>query len=57
MQDTSFIDLINEDNLSKINIDENLISIFKNAMKNFQTYFNYMGYTKTRDYEKFFSKY
>lgn len=55
--DTSFIDLINEDNLSKISIDENLISIFKKAMRNFQTYFNYMGYTKTRDYEKFFSKY
>ena len=57
MEDTSFIDLIKEENLKKINIDERLIPIFITVMKNFQEFFNYMGYTKERNYKEFFEKY
>ena len=57
MDDTSFIDLISEENISKLKIDERLVIVFKKAMINFQRYFNYMGYTKTRNYQEFFNKY
>ena len=57
MIDTSFIDLIKEENLRKIDIDIRLIPTFKKTMVNFQRYFNYMGYTKTRNYQEFFNKY
>ena len=57
MIDSSFIDLTKEENLDKIRIDRNLIPMFKIAMRNFQRYFNYMGYTSTRDYKKYFEKY
>ena len=57
MQDSSFIDLTNINNLSKIKIDKELIPVFKTAMRNFQEYFNYMGYTSERNYQEFFKKY
>ena len=49
LKDTSFIDLIKEENLSKIKIDKELIPIFIKAMKLFQKHFNRMGYTSTRN--------
>ena len=57
MEDTSFIDLINDENINKMVIDKRLIPVFKKMMICFQDYFNYMGYTKTRDYKKFFENY
>lgn len=57
MEDTSFIDLIKEENLEKIVIDERLIPVFKQCMIDFQRYFNHMGYTKDRNYKDFFDKY
>ena len=35
MKDTSFIDLLKEENLNKMIIDERLIDAFKQTMKNF----------------------
>ena len=55
--DTSFIDLSLDENIKKIKIDERLIPAFKKTMRNFQEYFNYMGYTKERNYQEFFNKY
>ena len=57
MVDSSFIDLLSDKNLKKIDIDKRLIPAFKKIMKEFQLYFNKMGYTKTRDYKKFFKRY
>ena len=50
MEDTSFIDLLREENLSRINIDPRLIDAFKNVMKNIQLYFNEKGYSSEREY-------
>ena len=55
--DNSFLNLTTEENINKIKIDEELIPPFKKIMRNFQEYFNYMGYTNTRDYKEFFDKY
>lgn len=55
--DNSFLNLTTEENIKKIKIDEELIPPFKKIMRNFQEFFNYMGYTNTRDYNEFFSKY
>ena len=57
MNDTSFIDLLKEENLSKIKIDQRLIPTFIESIKYFQEYFNYMGYTNSRNYKEFFDKY
>ena len=57
MKDTCFIDLLKEENLNKMIIDERLIDAFKQTMKNFQEYFNYMNWTNNRDYKDFFEKY
>lgn len=55
--DNSFLNLTTEENINKIKIDKKLIPAFKKTMRNFQEYFNYMGYTDTRDYNDFFNKY
>lgn len=57
MEDTSFIDLLREENLSRINIDPRLIDAFKNVMKNIQLYFNEKGYSSEREYAKLFNDY
>lgn len=55
--DNSFLYLTTNENINKIKIDKKLIPAFKKTMRNFQEYFNYMGYTDTRDYNDFFKKY
>ena len=55
--DNSFLNLITEENINKIKIDRALIPAFKKTMRNFQEYFNYMGYTNTRNYEELFEKF
>lgn len=57
MEDTSFIDLTKEENLSKINIDPRLIEPFKEVMKKMQAYFNASGYTEKINYTEYFKKY
>ena len=57
MEDKSFIDLISDKNINKMSIDERLIPYFKKMMKYMGKYFNYMGYTKERNYKEFFDKY
>ena len=57
MEDKSFINLLTEENLSKINIDPRLVDSFKRVMKKMQVYFNSNGYTSERDYQAFFYEY
>lgn len=57
VEDKSFIDLLTEENLSKIDIDPRLIDSFKRVTDKLQTYFNANGYTSQRDYKKFFEEY
>ena len=57
VEDKSFIDLLTEENLSKIDIDPRLIDCFKRVTDKLQTYFNANGYTSQRDYKKFFEEY
>ena len=40
VEDKSFIDLLTEENLSKIDIDPRLIDCFKRVTDKLQTYFN-----------------
>lgn len=54
MANKSFINLTNEENLSKINIDPRLIETFKKVMKELQEYFDANGYTEKINYEEFF---
>ena len=54
MEDKSFINLLTEENLAKINIDSRLVDSFKRVMKKMQVYFNSNGYTSERDYQAFF---
>lgn len=56
MDDKSFINLISDENLEKINIDPMLIDSFKRVMKKLQAYFNANGYTSERDYQAFFNE-
>ena len=56
MKDTSFIDLTKDESIKKMVIDERLMPAFKIVMKNFQKYFNDMGYTNSRDYKTFFEQ-
>ena len=53
VEDKSFIDLLTEENLSKIDIDPRLIDCFKRVTDKLQTYFNANGYTSQRDYKNF----
>lgn len=53
VEDKSFIDLLTEENLSKIDIDSRLVDSFKRVTDKLQTYFNANGYTSQRDYKKF----
>ena len=57
MEDKSFINLLTEENLAKINIDPRLVDSFKRVMKKMQVYFNSNGYTSERDYQAFFNEY
>lgn len=57
MEDKSFINLTNEENLNKINIDSRLIETFKKVMKELQEYFNANGYTEKINYEEFLNNY
>ena len=57
MDDKSFVSLLNEDILEKINIDAELIESFKRVIRKIQEYFNSNGYTLERDYGKFFNDY
>ena len=57
MDDKSFVSLLNEDILEKINIDAELIESFKRVMNTIQEYFNANGYTEQRDYQAFFNEY
>lgn len=57
MDDKSFINLLNGENLAKINIDLRLVDSFKRVMKKMQVYFNSKGYTSERDYQAFFNEY
>lgn len=57
VEDKSFIDLLTEENLSKIDIDPRLVDSFKRVTDKLQTYFNANGYTSQRDYKKFFEEY
>lgn len=57
MEDKSFINLLTEENLAKINIDPRLVDSFKRVMKKMQVYFNSNGYTSERDYQTFFNEY
>lgn len=57
MDDKSFINLLTEENLAKINIDPRLVDSFKRVMKKMQVYFNSNGYTSERDYQAFFNEY
>lgn len=57
MIDSSFIDLLSDDNIKKINIDPRLIEPFRNIMKKMQEYFNTKGYTLQRNYKEFFEKF
>ncbi len=57
MEDTSFIDLLKEENLSKIDIDPRLMESFKNVLKKMQAYFNANGYTGLRNYAEFFEEF
>lgn len=57
MEDKSFINLLTEENLAKINIDPRLVDSFKRVMKKLQVYFNSNGYTSERDYQAFFNEY
>ena len=57
VKDKSFIDLLTEENLSKIDIDSRLVDSFKRVTDKLQTYFNVNGYTSQRDYKKFFEEY
>ena len=57
MEDKSFINLLTEENLAKINIDPRLVDSFKRVMKKMQVYFNSNGYTSERDYQAFFYEY
>lgn len=57
VEDKSFIDLLTEENLSKIDIDSRLVDSFKRVTDKLQTYFNANGYTSQRDYKKFFEEY
>lgn len=57
MEDKSFINLLTEENLAKINIDSRLVDSFKRVMKKMQVYFNSNGYTSERDYQAFFYEY
>ena len=54
--DTSFIDLIRPENLSKINIDNRLIEAFKAAMIRIQEYFN-KNIPEGKDYSEFFNEF
>jgi len=53
-ENTYFIDLLKDENLSKIDIDPALIPAFKNVMMNIQKYFDERGYTNDRDYARLF---
>lgn len=57
MEDKSFINLTNEENLNHINIDQRLIETFKKVMKEMQEYFNANGYTEKINYEEYFKNY
>ena len=57
MEDKSFINLISEENLSKINIDPRIVDSFKRVMKKIQVYFNANGYTSERNYQEYFNEY
>ena len=57
MEDKSFVNLLSEENLSKIDIDPRLIDCFKRVMNKLQDYFNANGYTSQRDYKSFFDEY
>ena len=57
MKDKSFLNLITDENMSKINIDPRLIESFKRVMNTIQEYFNANGYTEQRDYQAFFNEY
>ena len=56
MNDKSFLELTNEEILSKIKIDPRLREPFKRVMKKMQAYFNANGYTSQRDYKTFFEE-
>ncbi len=56
-EDKSFVDLLTEENLAKIDIDLRLVDCFKRVADRLQTYFNANGYTSQRDYKKFFEEY
>ena len=56
MDDKSFLELTNEEILSKIKIDPRLREPFKRVMKKMQAYFNANGYTAQRDYKAFFEE-
>lgn len=55
--DNSFIELIKDENINRINIDPRLIASFKRVMHKIQEYFNANGYSGERDYTIFFEKY
>ena len=57
MIDTSFIDLIKEENIDKINIDKSLIESFKLAMIKIQEYFNKKNYFNGTKYVEFFNEF
>lgn len=57
MEDKSFINLLSDENLSKIDIDSRLTASFKRVIDKLQTYFNANGYTSQRDYKNFFEEY
>ena len=57
MEDISFIKLLDQNSLSKIDIDSRLIPSFKRVINKMQAYFNANGYTAQRDYWSFFNQY
>lgn len=57
MNDTSFTGLLNEQNLSRIDIDSRLVDSFGRVMNKLQAYFDANGYTSQRNYAEFFEEY
>ena len=49
-QQSPFLDIIKEENLSKIKIDKELVPYFINVMKKFQEVFDKKGYTEAKNF-------
>ena len=57
MEDKSFLEVVSDENIKKIDIDNLLVSAFKNMIIELQNYFNKEGYTKEINYKDFLEEY